>query len=172
MKSDSKIFCWRNWFQTVKGVKILQLLLKIEFTVRLEIHLTIIVLQFYLIHGLFHCTSKLSVLIFKYPTVTSARSCNNVGHLFWFTILAQHETNDVILYIHRVHKHRGNTFQRQNYKMRLKQRLKQTSLDWINSMQVKKILFTNVFFSWSLCLFNIFPSMVFPKHFYFSGLLT
>jgi hypothetical protein len=35
-----------------------------------------------------------------YPTVTSARSCNNVGHLFWFTILAQHETNDVILYIH------------------------------------------------------------------------
>jgi hypothetical protein len=23
-----------------------------------------------------------------YPTVTSARSCNNVGHLFWFTILA------------------------------------------------------------------------------------
>jgi hypothetical protein len=42
------------------------------------------------------------------PTVTSARSCNNVGHLFWFTILAQHETNDVILYIHSVHKHRGN----------------------------------------------------------------
>jgi hypothetical protein len=77
-----------------------------------------------------------------YPTVTSARSCNNVGHLFWFTILAQHETNDVILYIHSVHKHRGNTFQRQNYKTRLKQR----SLNWINSMQVKKILLTNVFF--------------------------
>jgi hypothetical protein len=38
--------------------------------------------------------------------------------LFWFTILAQHETNDVILYIHGAHKHRGNTFQRQNYKMR------------------------------------------------------
>jgi hypothetical protein len=74
--------------------------------------------------------------------VTSARSCNKVGHLFWFTILAQHETNDVILYIHSVHKHRGNSFQRQNYKMRLKQR----SLNWINSMQVKKILFTNVFF--------------------------
>ena len=103
-----------------------------------------------------------------YPTVTSARSCNNVGHLFWFTILAQHETNDVILYIHNVHKHRGNTFQRQNYKMRLKQR----SLNWINSMQVKKILFTNVFLSWSLCLLNMFPSMVFPKHLYFSGLLT
>jgi hypothetical protein len=79
--------------------------------------------------------------------VTSAQSCNNVGHLFWFTILAQHETNDVIMYIHSVHKCRGNTFQRQNYKMRLKQR----SLNWINSMQVKKILFTNVFFSWSLC---------------------
>ena len=105
---------------------------------------------------------------FIYPTVTSARSCNNVGHLFWFTILAQHETNDVILYIHSVHKHWGNTFQRQNYKMRLKQR----SLNWINSMQVKKILFTNVFFSWSLCLLNMFPSMVFPKHLYFSGLLT
>ena len=90
-----------------------------------------------------------------YPTVTSARSCNKVGHLLWFTILAQHETNDVILYIHSVHKHRGNSFQRQNYKMRLKQR----SLNWINSMQVKKILFTNVFFSWSLCLLNMFPSM-------------
>ena len=64
-----------------------------------------------------------------YPTVTSARSCNNVGHLFWFTILAQHETNDVILYIHSVHKYRGNTFQRQNYKMRLKRR----SLKWIKS---------------------------------------
>ena len=107
-------------------------------------------------------------LVILYRTVTSARSCNNVGHLFWFTILAQHETNDVILYIHSVHKHRGNTFQRQNYKMRLKQR----SLNWINSMQVKKILFTNVFFSWSLCLLNMFPSMVFPKHLYFSGLLT
>ena len=104
----------------------------------------------------------------KYYIVTSARSCNKVGHLFWFTILAQHETNDVILYIHSVHKHRGNFFQRQNYKMRLKQR----SLNWINSMQVKKILFTNVIFSWSLCLLNMFPSMVFPKHFYFSGLLT
>jgi hypothetical protein len=30
--------------------------------------------------------------------------------------------NDVILYIHSVPKHRVNTFQRQNYKMRLKQR--------------------------------------------------
>ena len=94
--------------------------------------------------------------------MTSARSCNKVGHLFWFTILAQRETNDVILYIHSVHKYRGNSFQRQNYKMRLKQR----SLNWINSMQVKKILFTNVFFSWSLCLLNMFPSMVFPKHFF------
>jgi hypothetical protein len=103
-----------------------------------------------------------------YADIMSARSCNIVGHLFWFTILAQHETNDVILYIHSVHKHRGNSFQRQNYKMRLKQR----SLNWINSMQVKKILFTNVFFSWPLCLLNMFPSMVFPKHLYFSGLLT
>ena len=90
--------------------------------------------------------------------MTSARSCNKVGHLFWVTILVQHETNDVILYIHSVHKHRGNSFQRQNYKMRLKQR----SLNWINSMQEKKILFTNVFFSWSLCLLNMFPSMIFP----------
>ena len=118
---------------------------------------------------LFGVSSNLSKTEIKetmYPTVTSVRSCNNVGHLFWFTILAQHETNDVILYIHSVHNHRGNTFQRQNYKMRLKQR----SLNWINSMQVKKILYTNVFFSWSLCLLNMFPSMVFPKHFYFSGL--
>jgi hypothetical protein len=95
----------------------------------------------------------------RYPTVTSARSCNKVGHLFWFTILAQHDTNDVILYIHSVHKHRGNSFQCQNYKMRLKQR----SLNWINSMQVKKILFTNVFFSWSLCLLNMFPSWYSPS---------
>ena len=57
-----------------------------------------------------------------YHDVTSALSCNKVGHLFWFTILAQHETNDVILYIHSLHKHRGNSFQRQNYKMRLKQK--------------------------------------------------
>jgi hypothetical protein len=41
-------------------------------------------------------------------------------------------------------------------------RLKQRSLNWINSMQEKKILFTNVFFSWSLCLLNMFPSMIFP----------
>jgi hypothetical protein len=47
---------------------------------------------------------------------------------------SQHETNDVILYIHSVHKHRENTFQRQNYKMRLKQK----RLNWINSMQLKK----------------------------------
>ena len=109
-----------------------------------------------------------SVRDFIYRDATSARSCNKVGHLFWFTILAQHKTNDVILYIHSIHKHWGNSFQRQNYKMRLKQR----SLNWINSMQVKKILFTNVFISWSLCLLNMFPSMVFLKHFYFSGLLT
>jgi hypothetical protein len=64
-------------------------------------------------------------------------ACNKVDHLLWFTILAQHETNDVILYIYSVHKHRGNSFQRQNYKMRLKQR----SLNWMNSMQVKKILY-------------------------------
>ena len=111
---------------------------------------------------------KISCPDIIYPTVTSSRSCNKVNDLFWFTILAQHETNDVILYIHSVHKHWGNTFQRQNYKMRLKQR----TLNWINSMQVKKILFTNVFFSWSLCLLNMFPSMVFLKHLYFSGLLT
>jgi hypothetical protein len=92
-----------------------------------------------------------------YPTVTSARSCNNVGHLFWFTILAQHETNEVILYIHSVHKHWGNTFHRQNYKMRLKQR----SLNWINSMQVKKIPFTNVFFSWE----SEWSIIIFSKYF-------
>ena len=65
--------------------------------------------------------------------MTSARSYNKVGHLFWFTILGQHETNDVIMYIHSVHKHRGNSFQRKNNKMRLKQR----SLNWINSMKVE-----------------------------------
>ena len=63
--------------------------------------------------------------------------------MFWFIILSQRETDDVILYIHSVHKHRGNSFKLQNYKMRLKQ----IRMNWINSMQVKKILFTNVFFS-------------------------
>jgi hypothetical protein len=62
------------------------------------------------------------------------KRCNNVGHLFWFTILAQHDINDVILYIHSVHKHRGNTFQCQNYKMRLKQKFELNkfgmSLSW------------------------------------------
>ena len=75
--------------------------------------------------------------------MTSARPCNKVSHLFWFTILAQHETDDVILYIHNLHKHRGNSFKLQNYKMSLKQ----IRLNWINSMQVRKVLFTNVFFS-------------------------
>jgi hypothetical protein len=42
------------------------------------------------------------------------------NHLFWFTILAQHETNDVILYIHSVHKHRGNSFQRQKLQDEIK----------------------------------------------------
>ena len=86
-----------------------------------------------------------------YRVVTSARPCNKVGHLFWFTILAQHEIDDVILYIHSIYQHRGNSFKLQNYKTRLKQ----IRLNWINSMQVKKILFTNVFFSWSLCLLNV-----------------
>jgi hypothetical protein len=45
-----------------------------------------------------------------YRVVTSARSCNKVGHLFWFTILAQHETKDVILYIHSVHEHKREIF--------------------------------------------------------------
>jgi hypothetical protein len=83
--------------------------------------------------------------------ITFPRGINNSNYIFAiFPPVSSkwHETNDVILCIHSVHKHRGNTFQRQNYKMRLKQR----SLNWINSMRVKKILFTNVFFSWSLCL--------------------
>ena len=32
--------------------------------------------------------------------MTSARPCNKVGHLFWFTNLPHHEANDVILYIY------------------------------------------------------------------------
>ena len=41
---------------------------------------------------------------FIYRVVTSARPCNKVSHLFLFTILAQHETDDVILYIHSVQR--------------------------------------------------------------------
>ena len=44
------------------------------------------------------------ILCILYRVVTSAWSCNKVGHLFWFTILAQHEANDVILYIYNVYK--------------------------------------------------------------------
>ena len=61
-----------------------------------------------------------SILIYPIPNVTSARSCDKVGHLFWLTIIAQHETNDVILYIHSVHKHRGNSFQRQKLQDEIK----------------------------------------------------
>ena len=81
--------------------------------------------------------------------MTSARPYNKVGHLFWFTILAQHETDDIILYIHSVHKHRGNSFKLQDYKIRLKQ----IRLNWLNSMQVKKILFT-------ICLFFLIIMLV------------
>ena len=106
-------------------------------------------------------------LLVIYPVVTSARSCNKVGHLFWFTILAQHETNEsfciFIAYINTEGILFNVKITRWDYNR---------SLNWKSSMQVKKILFTNVFFSWSLCLLNMFPSMVFPKHFYFSGLLT
>jgi hypothetical protein len=41
---------------------------------------------------------------FIYRVMTSARPCNKVSHLFLFTILAQHETDDVILYIHSVQR--------------------------------------------------------------------
>ena len=68
-----------------------------------------------------------------YCVVTSARPCNKVGHLFWFTILTQQETGDVILYI-IAYINTGNTFKLQIYKMKLKQ----ISLNWINSMQEKK----------------------------------
>ena len=56
-------------------------------------------------------------------------------------------------------KHRGNSFKLQNYKMRLKQ----IRLNWMNFMQVKKILFTNVFFSWLLCLLNMFHRWYSPN---------
>ena len=55
-----------------------------------------------------------NIIMMLYRDVASARSCNKVGHLFWFKILAQHETNDIILYIHSVHKHKRNSFQRQD----------------------------------------------------------
>jgi hypothetical protein len=79
--------------------------------------------------------------------MTSLVSCcaRIVNQNKWLTLL--HDRADVTTrYIHSVHKHRGNSFQRQNYKMRLKQR----SLNGINSMEVKNILFTNVFFSWMI----------------------
>jgi hypothetical protein len=70
-------------------------------------------------------------------------SCNKVGHLFWFTILAQHEASDVILYIYNVYRRQSSFLKLEDYKMRLKQ----VRLNWTNSMQVKKLLFTNVLFT-------------------------
>jgi hypothetical protein len=91
--------------------------------------------------------------IFRYRVVTSARSCNKVGHLFWFTILAQHEANDVILYIYNVYRRRSSFFlKHEDYKMRLKQ----VRLNWTNTTQVKKLFFTNILFTWSFCLWNLF----------------
>ena len=40
----------------------------------------------------------------------------------------------------------------EDYKMRSKQ----VRLNWTNSMQVKKLLFTNVLFTWSFCLWNLY----------------
>ena len=81
---------------------------------------------------------------YMYRVVTSARSCNKVGHLLWFTgILAQHEANDVILYIYNVYRRRSSFLKLEDYKMRSKQ----VRLNWTNSMQVKKLLFTNVLLS-------------------------
>jgi hypothetical protein len=56
--------------------------------------------------------------LFYLHGIYSIQSYLLVGHLFWFIILAQHETDEVILYIHSVHKHRGNSFKLQNYKTR------------------------------------------------------
>jgi hypothetical protein len=93
--------------------------------------------------------SEWSIIIFpKYFKIQFAWPTFQKRSWTVMTIMSTNQKNtNVWGIIHSVHKHWGNTFQRQNYKMRLKQR----SLNWINSMQVKKILFTNVFFSWSLC---------------------
>jgi sulfatase maturation enzyme AslB (radical SAM superfamily) len=53
------------------------------------------------------------------------------------------------------------SFKLQNYKMRLKQ----IRLNWIISMQVKNIIFTNVFFPWSLCLKHWFENWIFRNFF-------
>ena len=65
------------------------------------------------------CTMALECFKILYRVMTSTRQCNKVGHLFGFTMLVQHETDDVILYIHSVHKHRGNSLKLHNYKKRL-----------------------------------------------------
>ena len=83
--------------------------------------------------------------------------------MFWFTNLTQHETDDVILYIYSVHKHRGNSFKLQDYKMRLKQ----IRLNWINSMQVIKVLFTNVFFPGDYACYICFKRWYFLSSFTF-----
>ena len=114
-------------------LKLTTLTIMIQLHLTLSVDSTLLLSVFFPQIYLFTAAAKAILLALKfvsstdkfilwYRVVTSARSCNKVGHLFWFTILAQHETNDVILYIQSVHKHRGNSFQRQNYKMRLKQR--------------------------------------------------
>jgi hypothetical protein len=95
------------------------------------------------------CCTRIVVNQNKWPTLLHDRADVMLGQYQWLTdwVIVRRG----YLYIHSVHKHRVNSFQRQNYKIKLKQR----SLNWINSMQVKKTLFTNVFFSWSLCLLNV-----------------
>jgi hypothetical protein len=44
-------------------------------------------------------------LVILYRTVTSARSCNNVGHLFWFTILKWWNLNDQSSYFQSILKY-------------------------------------------------------------------
>jgi len=58
-------------------------------------------------------TSEISKELYR--VVTSAQSCNKVGHLFWYTILVQHEANDVILYIYNVYRRRSSFLKLEDY---------------------------------------------------------
>ena len=86
-------------------------------------------LWIFVLHALLHVPSTTVFFPPSNPQFDTANYSNIVSwHLLGHAIKSitcfdlQFSRSTRPMYIHSVHKHRGNSFQRQNYKMRLKQR--------------------------------------------------